>query len=169
MDVKLRPWTLSDLDSLVKYANNWKIAKFLTDAFPHPYTIEDGKIFIEKATKNNPINIFVIEIDGQAVGSIGINPQKDIHKKSAELGYWLAEPFWGNGIVAQAIKQIVEYAFKNFEIERIFARPFGSNLGSQRVLEKAGFKLEAHFEKTIFKNGEYLDDLFFAVRRNKEK
>src|SRR5271169_3198310 len=103
MVYKLRPWEISDLECLVRYANNPNIAKFLTDAFPHPYTIENGKAFIEFANKENPIHIFAIEINGQAVGGIGIHPQSDIHRKNAELGYWLAEPFWGQGMVTKAI------------------------------------------------------------------
>ncbi len=96
----LRPWALSDLDSLVMYANNWNIAKNLTDKFPFPYTESSGRGFIEYATKDAHNYLFAIDIDGQAVGSIGIHPQDDIHRKNAELGYWLAEPFWGRGISA---------------------------------------------------------------------
>jgi ribosomal-protein-alanine N-acetyltransferase len=165
MNFTLRPWTISDLDNLVKYAGNPKIAKNMTDMFPHPYTIEKGKAFIENATKDEPIHIFAIDIDGQAIGAIGIHPQTDIHRKNAELGYWLAEPFWGQGIITKVIVQIVEIALKTFDIDRIFARPFGTNIASQKALQKAGFVFEGKFEKTIFKNGEYLDELFFAVRR----
>jgi [ribosomal protein S5]-alanine N-acetyltransferase len=93
MDFKLRPWKMSDLDSLVQSANNWKIAKFMTDGFPFPYTVENGKSFIEFATRDHPIHIFAIDIHEKAVGGIGIHPQSDVHKKNAELGYWLAEPF----------------------------------------------------------------------------
>ena len=88
-----------------------------------------------------------------------------MHRKNAELGYWLAEPFWGNGIITKAIVQIVEYGFMNFDITRIFARPYGTNEASQRVLGKAGFTFEGKFEKTLFKNGEYKDELIYAVRR----
>jgi RimJ/RimL family protein N-acetyltransferase len=136
----LRLWTLDDLDSLVHYANNWNVARFLTDGFPHPYTAEDGKAFIEKVAADNPVHIFAIDIDGQAVGGIGIHPQSDIQRKNAELGYWLAEPYWGQGIVTAAIYEIVEFAFKTYDINRIFARPFGNNLASQRVLEKQGLR-----------------------------
>ncbi|SHI51869.1 Acetyltransferase (GNAT) domain-containing protein [Cruoricaptor ignavus] len=92
MEFKLRPWNISDLNCLVKYANNWNIAKNMTDKFPFPYTEDSGRAFIEIATKDDPIHIFAIDINGQAVGSIGIHPQDDIHRKNAELGYWLAEP-----------------------------------------------------------------------------
>lgn len=169
MYFSLRPWTPNDLESLVKYANNKKIAMFMTDKFPHPYTIEKGKEFIEFAIKETPPYILAIDIKGEAIGGIGIHPQSDIHCKNAELGYWLGEPFWGNGIISNAIIQIVDYSFMNLDITRIFARPFGTNIASQRVLEKTGFKLEARFEKSLFKNGEFIDELVFAIRREIKK
>jgi ribosomal-protein-alanine N-acetyltransferase len=165
MNFILRPWKITDVNSLVKYGNNYKIAKNLADQFPHPYTMEKAKLYIEVATKDIPYNRLAIEINGEAAGGIGIHPKSDIECKNAELGYWLGEPFWGNGIMTQAIIQIVDYGFKNFDIDRIFARPFGTNVPSQRALEKAGFILEAKFEKTFFKSGEYLDELIYAVRR----
>jgi len=165
MEFKLRPWNISDLDSLVKYANNWNVAKNLTDKFPFPYSKNSGRAFIEFATKNDPIHIFAIDINGQAVGGIGIHPQDDIHRKNAELGYWLAEPFWGKGVISNAVKQSVDFAFDTFHIDRVFARPFGTNLASQKVLEKNGFVLEGRLEKVLFKNNEYLDELIYAVRR----
>jgi len=164
MKFNLRPWTIHDLQSLVKHANNFNIAKFMTDKFPHPYTEEAGKSFIEFATYNSPLHIFAIDINGEAVGGIGIHPQCDIHCKNAELGYWLAEPFWGKGIITKAISQITDYGFKTFDIDRIYARPFGTNAGSQKVLEKAGFIIEGKFERSLFKNGEYLDELVYSLR-----
>lgn len=165
MNFKLRPWTLEDLPSLVKYANNTKIARNLTDAFPHPYTEASGKDFITRAMAGSPTNIFAIDVDGEAVGGIGLHPQTDIHCKNAEMGYWLAEPFWGRGIMSNAVAQMVEYVFENFDFTRIFARPFGTNLASHLVLGKAGFTLEGRFDKVLYKNGEYLDELIYAVRR----
>ena len=165
MNFQLRSFTIEDLDSLVKFANNFNIAKNLTDAFPHPYSIDNGKAFIEMATQNSPPNILAIEINGEASGAIGLHPQKDIYRKNAEMGYWLAEPYWGNGIITKAIIQMMDYSFKNFDFNRIYARPFGYNIASQKALEKAGFVLEARLEKTFFKNGEYVDELIYAVRR----
>jgi ribosomal-protein-alanine N-acetyltransferase len=165
MNFILRPWKRADLDSLVKYANNFNIAKNLTNRFPHPYTKEDGEQFIEMASSHSPAHVFCIEINGEAVGGIGVHPLADIHCKNAEMGYWLAEPYWGNGIITEAIKQMVAYGFESFDITRIYARPYGTNVGSQRVLEKAGFTLEARLEKTIYKNGEFLDELIYAVRK----
>lgn len=161
----LRPWTTDDLGSLVKHANNRRIAQNMTDRFPHPYTETDGLSFIHFATTDSPAHIFAIDVAGEAVGSIGVHPQTDIHQKNAELGYWLAEPFWGRGIISAAIKQAVNFAFDTYAIDRIFARPFGTNAASQRVLQKNGFALEGHFRETLYKNGAYLDELVYAIRR----
>ena len=167
MEFKLREWENEDLGNLVKYANNKKIASKLTNKFTYPYTEENGKWFINFSKSHNPRLIFAIDIEGQAVGSIGVHPQEDIFRKNAELGYWLAEPYWGRGIITSAIERMVDYGFKTFDLDRIFARPFGSNIGSQRVLEKAGFKLEAKFESTIYKMGQYEDELVYAIRKKK--
>lgn len=166
MDFKLRSWEMSDLESLVEHANNYNIAKWLTNGFPHPYTKNDGKAFIESVLKNETSKIFAIEIDGKAVGSIGVYLQPDIHEKSAELGYWLAEKYWKNGIVSKAIREVVDYVFTNFDVVRIYARPFHTNAGSQRVLEKAGFEFEARLKKALYKNNEYLDELIYAKLKN---
>ncbi len=161
----LRPFNLNDLDSLIEYANNYKIAANLTNQFPHPYTRESGEAFIKMATEQSPPTILAIEINGKASGGIGLHLQTDIHIKNAELGYWLAEPYWSHGIMTKAVKHMVNYGFKNLDITRIFARPFGTNLASQKVLKNAGFVLEGKFKNTIYKNGEYLDELIYAVRK----
>ncbi len=165
MEFRLRPWTIVDLESLVKNANNIHIAKFMSDGFPSPYTSEKGKSFIEFATKDENSLYFAIDVKEQAVGGIGISLKTDIKRKNAELGYWLGEPYWGHGIITRAIDEIVEIAFNTYDITRIYATPFGTNFASHRVLEKSGFRLEARFEKSIFKNGEFLDELIYAIRR----
>ena len=162
----LRPWQMTDIDDLTAAANNFGIARFMTNQFPHPYTKDHAKAFIEMTMKSTPPHILAIVVDGVASGGIGIHLQNDIHCKNAEMGYWLAEPCWGKGIVSAAVRQMLEYAFGNWDIDRVFARPFGSNIASQKVLEKAGFVLEARLERTIFKNDVYEDELIYAVRKN---
>lgn len=163
--ITLRPWHINDLDNLVRYANNPAIAANMTNAFPHPYTLENGTAFIAFANKDNPVHLFAIDLNGQAIGGIGIHPQQDIMCKNAELGYWLAQPFWGQGIVPEAVNQICNWAFNAYDITRIFARPFGRNIASQKVLEKTGFILEATLKQTIFKNGKFEDELIYARRK----
>lgn len=166
MEITLRPWTLEDIPNLVRLGDNPKIAQYMTDQFPSPYTEEKAQNFIQYATSGSPNHILAIDLNGQAIGGIGIHAQSDIHSKNAELGYWLGEPYWGQGIMTQALRKMVNYGFANWEITRIFARPFGTNIGSQKALEKAGFVLEGRFEKTLFKNGVFLDELIYAIRRN---
>lgn len=168
MEIKLLPWSMDYLDDLIKYANNPLIAKNLTDAFPHPYTKENGIKFIEAVSKQNPTLVFAIVKENEAIGSIGLHPQVDIYRNNAELGYFLAEPFWGQNIMTSAINKIVDYAFENLPINRIFAKPFGHNLGSHKALIKSGFILEGKFEKTLIKNDELIDEMVFAIRK-KEK
>ena len=164
-ELKLRPFQEADLPGFAKYANNYKVSDYMTDAFPHPYSLQDAMNFFERFKEHCPSQVLAIEWKGDVVGAIGIHPQNDIHQGNAEMGYWIAEPFWGQGLAGEAIKRMIQYAFENFDIQRIFARPFGSNKASHRVLEKNGFTLEARFEKTLLKNGRVEDELVYAIRR----
>lgn len=139
MYYKLRKWQLSDAESIVKFANNENISDFMSDGFPNPFTLEKAKAFIDNATQKSSSHHFAITVNDEAIGGIGISVQADIHRKSAELGYWLAEPYWGKGIVTKSVSEIVNYAFVNCDVIRIFARPFSSNTASYKVLLKAGF------------------------------
>lgn len=162
MNINIRKWQIEDLDDLVYYANNKNIADNLADEFPYPYTAESGQQFIQRVASDDPTKIFAITIDNKAIGSIGIFPESGTHRKNAAIAYWVAEPFWGRGIAAKAIKLIIEYGLRTFNITRIYAKPYSSSLRSHRVLEKTGFKLEAIIKDGIFKNGKYLDELIYA-------
>lgn len=164
ININLRRWRLDDLSTLVRYANNAAIANNLTNQFPHPYTREHGESFITMTLEATPTQIFAINFQGEAIGAIGVFPQQDIFFHNAEIGYWLAEPFWGKGIMPKAIALMLDYTFTTWEITRVYARPFGSNIASQRVLEKSGFRLEGRFEGTISKNGRIEDELVYAFR-----
>ena len=165
MHFQLRPFLPSDVDSLVRYANNAQVAQNLSDQFPHPYEASHAVAFIEKSRAAEPITVMAIAIDQEVVGGIGLHPQTDIYRKNAELGYWIGQPFWGQGIMSAAIPEMLAFGFANLDVVRIYARPFGSNLASQRVLEKAGFRLEARIEKVLYKNGRFEDELIYAVRK----
>ncbi len=166
---RLRPWTLDDLPALVKHANDPSVADNLTDAFPHPYTLEHGKAFLQRFMANDPPLVLAIDVGGEAVGAVGIHPQGDVYRRNAELGYWIAKVYRGKGIMTRAIQQAVARGFDLLpDIHRIYARPFGRNTASQRVLEKAGFVQEARMRGTFLKNGRVEDELIYAVRRNLE-
>ncbi len=159
----LRPLHHTDRESIAEQANNWEIAKNLMDRFPHPYSFEHAEKFIQMASNSAPVHIKCIDIAGSAVGCIGIHPMEDIFCRNAELGYWLGQKYWGQGIISNAVAMMVEYGFANFDIDRIFARPFNHNIASQKVLEKNGFKLEAKLSKTIFKKGIYHDEFIYSI------
>jgi [ribosomal protein S5]-alanine N-acetyltransferase len=165
MDFILRPWCFDDVDCLIKYGSNPRITQFMSDGFSNLFTPEKAKAFIGFANTGSDKLYRAIEINGEASGGIGAMLQPDIYCRNAELGYWLAEPFWGNGIISRAIEIIVEEAFQNFNINRVYATPFATNDASQRVLVKAGFTLEACHPKKVFKNGEYLDELIYVIIR----
>ena len=164
MNYKLRPWNLTDLNTVCKHADNIAITRFMSDGFPNSY--EKWAKFIDFASTNKDIMYLAIEIDGDAVGGIGISLQKDYKRMNAELGYWLSEKYWSKGIMTEAIKKMVHLSFSSFEINRIFATPFENNPASHRVLEKAGFILEVRLPKTIIKNEVLLDEFVYAIRRN---
>ena len=153
---------MDDAESLAKHANNRKIWLGLRDAFPHPYTIEDAKKFLEGGISGIPKHHFCIDIGGEAIGGIGLRPGEDVHRHTAEFGYWLAEEFWGRGIMSEIVPAFVDYCFEEFFLTRIFAMPHSSNPASARVLEKSGFQFEGRLHKHVIKDGQILDSLLYA-------
>jgi len=159
----IRNWRLDDAESLARHANNRKVSLTLRDRFPHPYTIEDARNFLERATiDQGSEKVFCIEIDGAAVGGIGMKPGEDVYRLSAEFGYWLSEEFWGQGIMSEVVPAFVDYCFANFPLNRMFASAYANNPASARVLEKAGFVFEGRLRNNVIKDGQILDSLLYA-------
>jgi ribosomal-protein-alanine N-acetyltransferase len=165
--IRLRPWRRPDVPALVRYANNRKIWLNLREVFPHPYTVTDAErwIAICESSPAWSATHFAIEFNGEAIGSIGYRPLDDVNCKTAVIGYWLGEPFWGNGIATAALKQTTDLAFHNFPLERIEATVFEWNPASARVLEKAGYLFEARLRRSVFKDGRLADCLLYARLR----
>jgi len=165
--IKLRAWRRSDISSLIHYANNRKIWLNLRDLFPHPYTQAEAEKWIAICESNQgPTTYFAIELDGEAIVGIGCRLMDDVHSKTAEIGYWLGEPFWGRGIATAALKLTTDYAFQTFPLERLQATVFEWNPASARVLEKAGYMLEGRLQCSIFKDGRLADSLLYARLRH---
>ncbi|MCC6840398.1 MAG: GNAT family N-acetyltransferase [Flavobacteriales bacterium] len=162
----LRPFRPEDLHALVIHANDPSVAANLTDAFPHPYTEAHGRRFLEEAAQG-PALRRCIEVDGACAGAAGLHPKQDVWRNNLELGYWLAREHRGKGIMTAVVQQMVQLGFAAFpEVTRIHASPFGRNIASQRVLEKAGFRLEAELIGTLVKHGQVEDELIYAIRRH---
>jgi RimJ/RimL family protein N-acetyltransferase len=161
----IRSFELTDKASLAKYASNYNVAKNLRDRFPYPYKETDAEEWLMFACNQNPEFSFAIASSRELIGGIGLDPQDDINKYSVEIGYWLAEPFWGKGIASAALKEITQYTFKNFKFNRIFAAVFEGNRASEKVLQKAGYKKEATLRKSAYKKGKYLDQYIYSILR----
>jgi ribosomal-protein-alanine N-acetyltransferase len=146
----------------VRHANNRKVWIQLRDRFPYPYTDAHGREFLTHVTHQRPATVWAIEIDGQAVGGIGVVPLTDVERVSAEIGYWLGEQYWGRGVMTEAVRAVTAEAFRLLDLRRIFALPFADNRGSVRVLEKAGYVLEGRLRRSAIKDGVVRDQLLFG-------
>ena len=164
MIVNIKRWELADAKNLAVAISNKKVQDNLRDGLPYPYTEQDGKKFISAmlAADENDTFAFAITADGKVVGSIGAFRQENIHSQTAELGYYIAEEYWGKGIMTEAVQLLCEYIFSHTDIIRIYAEPFAYNIGSQRVLEKAGFQYEGTLRANAVKNGEVMDMKMYA-------
>ena len=167
MNCKIRRWELSDARDLAAALSNKKIQDNLRDGLPYPYTEQDGKEFISAmlAANENDTFAFAITVNGKVIGSIGAFRQTNIHNKTAELGYYIAEEYWGKGIMTEAVKQLCDYVFSNTDIIRIYAEPFAYNIASCRVLEKAGFQYEGTLRSNALKNGNVFDMKMYSKLR----
>lgn len=164
--VSLRKLKTSDRKELATLANNKNVWNNLTDLMPNPYTVDDAASFIDMATRSEANVIFGIEYDSRLCGVIGLHRQCDVYRLSAELGYWLGEPYWNKGIASVAIRLIVVYGLETLGLERIYAAVYDFNKASQRVLEKSGFLFEGRSRKAVIKNGIILDDLRYSIIRD---
>lgn len=158
----VRSWRLSDTEALARYANNRRIWLNLRDAFPHPYTKRDARDFIHAARQLVPETMFAIVVNEEAVGGIGFHVQSDVERTSAEIGYWLAEPFWGRGLMTEVLVAVTAHAIRAHTLTRIYAVPFAWNTASCRVLEKAGYVLEGRLRRSAIKDGRLTDQLQYA-------
>lgn len=165
MEIKLRNWEIEDAQLVVKYANNKNVSKYLRDVFPFPYTLDDAKSYIRYcsgADKSKNI-LFAIDIEGKAVGAIGLTIQNDVNRKCAELGFWLGESFWNNGVMTRAVKEMCQMGFRLYDIERIYAEVFDDNTASKSVLEKCGFTMDGVMRNSIFKDGKLQNACIYSI------
>lgn len=165
MNLQLRPWQMKDAANLVAICNNKKIWDSIRDLMPHPYTRSDAIDFLGMAMAKKPLENFCIEADGAVVGNIGLVRFSDIYRKKLEIGYVVGEKYWGRGYATEAVRLMLDYAWKQFDVVKIFASVYESNRASMKVLENNGFSLEAVHKKGVYKNEKYLDEYIFSVFR----
>ncbi len=165
MDCEIREWKIEDKTDLAHNLNNVNILNNLRDGLPFPYTEKDAEDYITSMLSADKSNTFAFAIvaDGRVIGSIGVFRCDNIHSRTAEMGYYIGEPYWGNGYTTSAVQQACQYVFEHSDILRIFAEPFARNERSCRVLEKAGFQYEGTLRSNAVKNGEILDMKMYAM------
>ena len=161
----VRSWEWRDGETIVRHANNRNVSINLVDRFPYPYTAADARNWLESVIGFEPETNFAIDVAGEAVGGIGFMLQHDVARRSAEIGYWLSEEFWGRGIMSEVVIAVTDHAFANYDLCRLYAHVFEWNGASARVLEKAGYQLEGRMRKSVTKDGQTIDQLMYAVIR----
>ena len=159
----LRPWRPSDAESVARHANDREVWRNMRDRFPHPYMLEDARQWITFVATVPAGTNFAIEVDGAAVGGISFEPLADVFRVGAEIGYWVGRPYWGRGITTEAVRAVTDHCFRHFDFIRIQASVFSWNPASARVLEKAGYTLEATNRRSMIKEGE-VGDRWLYVR-----
>jgi RimJ/RimL family protein N-acetyltransferase len=170
MELKLerclvRNWREGDQASLVEHADDRRVWLNLRDRFPHPYTRRHADEWVREANLCEPVTHFAIEVADAAVGGIGLQVGGDVYRRSAEIGYWLGERYWGRGIASEAVPAVTEYGFRELGLCRIWAGIFEWNHASMRVLEKAGYVLEGRLRKAVLKDGRFTDEYRYAIVR----
>lgn len=165
MNCKIKKWELTDAGDLARVLSNTKVQDNLRDGLPYPYTEKDGTDYISSmlSADENETFAFAIASDNKVIGSIGVFRQENIHRQTAELGYCIAEEYWGKGIMTDAVKQVCKYIFDKSDIIRIYAEPFAYNTASCRVLEKAGFQYEGTLRSNAVKNGKIIDMKMYSL------
>ena len=163
---RLRQWFGSDAESLVPLANDPYIARYLSHVFPQPYTRADADRWIREQSNAETNAQFAIEVDGELAGGIGFLLGKGERIGTASLGYWLGKRFWGRGVMSEAVQVATQWAVDTLRVRRVWANVMAPNVGSSRVLEKAGFRLEAKMTAAICdRRGMIHDEYIFARMR----
>lgn len=171
MNCMIRAWKPEDKYALAEMLNNKNILNNLRDGISFPYTVTDAENYITEMLLCDKAKTFTfaITLDDVPIGSIGVFRCGNIHFRTAEMGYYIGEPYWGKGFGTSAVKQVCDYVFSNTDIIRIFAEPFAYNNASCRVLEKAGFQFEGTLRSNAVKNGKIIDMKMYALVKESGK
>lgn len=160
-DFEIRPFVRDDVASIARHANDERVARQMRDRFPHPYSIEDARIFFDVVARGE-LDAFALADPDGAFGTIGYQRQADVQHLTAEVGFWLGAAYWGRGIATRAVVALGDWLFASTDLERLEAVVFETNPASARVLEKAGFTLESRRCRSIHKRGRLLDSSVFV-------
>lgn len=160
--ITLRSYREADIPTLVELANNENVSRYLVYTFPYPYTLEDAQWWVATGASANGAVTKAIELEGVLVGSVGITPDQGWKKHSAEIGYWVGERYWGQGIATRALREMTHIAFHELGFQRLVAPVLGPNRVSMAVLEKCGYVCEGILRSDVCKSDTYYDIHHYA-------
>ena len=160
---QIREFLANDVEAIVKNANNREVSKYMRDSFPYPYTKENAVEWINFVKKNYSSLFFAIADETELIGGIGAVPQTDVHRFSAEVGFWLGQSHWNKGIITKALPVFCNYLFSKFDFIRLTANVFEGNEASKKVLEKTRFVLEGTQRKNVFKENKFVDHYIYGL------
>lgn len=158
----IREWRRADKAALVRLADNRSIWRNLTHLFPFPYTEADAEGWFDFLARAAPLTHWAIEYQGALAGGIGLILGEGVYSKSARMGYWLGEPFWGRGIATAAVRAVTPHAMAAYGLCRVEAAVLAWNPASVRVLQKAGYEQEGLLRRSVYKDGQVIDSLLYA-------
>lgn len=159
---RIRPWRRDDREALLRHADNPNVARYLSLRFPNPYTPADADAWFDFLDSQDEPEGWAIEVDGEAVGGIGVRRGDAEFAHSAELGYWLGQAQWRRGIVAAAVGVVVPFVMARWKLVRLTAYVNPRNVGSVGVLEAAGFVREGLVRARAIRGGEVHDHLMYG-------
>lgn len=158
--ITLRDFTSSDKTLLVEYLNNKLVTRYITAAIPQPYTFEDAQWWLTTGCLEGHVK--AIEYNGVFVGCISAKVGDFEYSRSAELGYWIAEKYWNNGIATKAISLFTQRLFSTTDLVRLFVSVVSVNKSSIQALKKNDFTHEGLLQKASYKDGEFFDECILS-------
>lgn len=137
----LRPWEITDAEELYKYAKDPKVGPVA--GWPPHTSVENSREIIETVLSADGIYAVCLKMDGKPIGCVGLTIGKAsnlrLPETEGEVSYWLGVPFWGRGIIPEAVNELLRFGFCDLGLEKIWCGYFEGNEKSKRVQEKCGF------------------------------
>ncbi|HEX5272805.1 MAG TPA: GNAT family N-acetyltransferase [Gemmataceae bacterium] len=159
----------SDKEALIAHLNDRDIYD-RTLRIPFPYTGASADEWLALLAQiarqqGRPVHWAIRGADDALIGACGLTGFEVGKSHCAEVGYWLAKPFWGRGIMTAVVRRVCRYAFEELGLAKIIAHVASHNPASARVLEKCGFRQEGFLRKHFLKDGQFIDARLFGLLR----
>ncbi|BAV05648.1 Protein N-acetyltransferase, RimJ/RimL family [Filimonas lacunae] len=165
--LQLTPFTASDIPVIVQYANNPNVSAYTLN-MPYPYAEKDAIYWINSSNqgfqqKNNYLFAVRLKETLEFIGGVGLRVEARFSQ--AELSYWVAEPFWGQGYITEAAQAAIEFGLKILALNKITAHYIDKNMASGKVMEKCGMQKEGELKEHVCKNGVFHNIIMYGITK----